>query len=300
MPKTEIQEFELYNGEVKVKFYPNSHMYKVIDEKYGLKDERVKGVTTYIGIKDKSMALVPWAVELTGMHLLDMLEDGQEITPADVAKAMALHTERKEEAANIGTITHEWCEYFIKHKLGKEGYEKEPELPTDKATLLGADSFLEFITQHDVKFISSERIVYSRENQYIGTMDFEAIVDGKLAVGDFKTSNGLYNSVLQQMSAYQAAAEEEAKYIGKPVEYESRYAVRLAKETEEEYAERMLKKNAVKELQGKKPSEIKPYQSFEWIVEHGRETHARDLMGFYNAMNLYNWDKETDFYLRKK
>lgn len=300
MAKTEFQEFSLYGGEVKVKFYPNSHMYKVTDEKYGLKDERVKGVTTFLGIKDKSMALVPWAVELAGMHLLDLMESGEAITPEHVAKSMGLHTEKKEEAADIGTRTHEWCEYFIKHKIGVPGYEKAPELPEDQAMLLGVDSFLEFITQHHVEFISSERIVYSRKHQYIGTMDFEARVDGKLAVGDFKTSNGLYNTVLQQMAAYQAAAEEEAEFLGKPVQYEARYAVRLAKETEQEYADRMLKKNAVKTLQGKTPGDIKPYLPFEWIVDFGREAYERDLNGFKCAMGLYAWDAETDFYRNKR
>jgi len=165
--------------------------------------------------------------------------------------------------------------------------------------LLGVDSFLEFITQHKVEFISSERVVYSREHKYIGTMDFEAIVDGKLSVGDFKTSNGLYNSVLMQMSAYQFASEEEAEFLGKPVKYENRYAVRLAKESEKEYADRMIKKNAVRELQGKQPNEIKEYQPFEWLVE-SRETHERDFKGFLSAKDLFTWDSETDFFNNKK
>ena len=296
---TEIQEFTLYGGEVKVKFYPNSHMYKVTDEKYGLKDERVKGVTTYLGIKDKSPALVSWATELAGTYLLDLLESGEVITAGHIAKSIGLHQEKKEEAADIGTRTHEWCEYFINHKLGKAGFEKAPELPTDQAMLLGVDSFLEFITQHKVEFISSERVVYSREHNYIGTMDFEAIVDGNLSVGDFKTSNGLYNSVLQQMSAYQFASEEEAEFLGKPVKYENRYAVRLAKESEKEYADRMIKKNAVRELQGKQPNEIKEYQPFEWLVEN-RETHERDFNGFLSAKSLFEWDSQTDFYKNKK
>jgi hypothetical protein len=296
---TEIQEFTLYGGEVKVKFYPNSHMYKVTDDKYGLKDERVKGVTTYIGILDKSPALVSWATELAGTHLLDLLESGKVITAGDIAKSIGLHAEKKEEAADIGTKTHEWCEYFIKHKLGRVGFEKEPELPTNQAMLLGVDSFLEFITQRKVEFISSERIVYSRKHQYIGTMDFEAIVDGKLSVGDFKTSNGLYNSVFMQMSAYQFAAEEEAEFLGNPIKYENRYAVRLAKETEQEYSDRMIKKNSIRELQGKLPNKIKPYQPFEWIVE-SRETHERDFAGFISAKDLFTWNNQTDFYKNKK
>lgn len=293
----EFKEYSLYGGEVKVKFYPNSHMYKVTDEKYGLKDERVKGCTTYIGIKDKSPALVSWATELGGTYLLDLLDDGKVITPQDIAKSMGLHNERKQEAADIGTRTHEWCEYFINYKLGLNN--KAPELPTDQAMLLGVNSFLEFITQHKVKFISSERLIYSRKHKYIGLMDFEAEIEGKLSVGDFKTSSGLYNSVLMQMSAYQGACEEEAEFLGNPVKYENRYAVRLSKESEQEYADRMIKKNAVREFQGKQPNEIKPYEAFEWLVE-SRETHERDFNGFLSAKALFDWNEETDFYKNKK
>lgn len=296
---TEIKEYSLYGGEVKVKFYPNSHQYKVTDEKYGLKDEKIKGVTTFIGIKDKSPALVSWATELDGTYLLDLLDNGEVITANHIAMSMNLHNERKEEAADIGTKTHSWCEYFINHKLGLEGFEKAPELPTDQAMLLGVDSFLEFITQHKVEFISSERLVYSRKHKYIGLMDFEAIIDGKLSVGDFKTSNGLYNSVLMQMSAYLNACEEEAEFLKSPVKYENRYAVRLAKESEKEYADRMIKKNAVREFQGKQPNEIKQYEPFEWLVA-GRETHERDFNGFLSAKSLLEWDNETDFYKNKK
>lgn len=296
----EFQEFSLYGGEVKVKFYPNSHMYKVTDEKFGLKDQRVKGVTTYLGIKDKSQALVSWATELAGLHLLEVLESGNGINADDICKAIGLHTEKKEEAADIGTITHAWCEHFINHKLGVQGFEIAPELPTDQATLLGVDSFLEFLDAHEVKFISSERIVYSRKHQYIGQMDFEAMIDGKMSVGDFKTSNGLYNTVLAQMAAYQMAAEEEAEYLGTNVKYENRYAVRLAKETEDEYKVRIGKKNDIKQRQGKAVKDIPPYIPFEWIVSEGRENFERDFhQGFLSTKNLLHWDAETDFYKNK-
>lgn len=83
MAKAEFSEFTLYNGEVKVKFYPKSHMYKITDPKYGLVDQRVKGVTTFLGIKDKSPALVSWATELAGLHLYDIIASGIRIVLPD-------------------------------------------------------------------------------------------------------------------------------------------------------------------------------------------------------------------------
>lgn len=296
MAKAEFKEFSLYNGEVKVKFYPNSHMYKVTDEKNGLKDQRVKGVTTFLGIKDKSAALVSWATETAGLHLYDIISSGNPVTMPDVVEAIGKHRQIKEEAATTGTIAHEWCEYFIKHKLGEEGYEKEPVLPTDPAQLLAVDSFLEWYNAHDVKFLSSERVVYSRQYQYIGTMDFEAIVDGVLSVGDFKTSNGLYNTVLAQTAAYQHAIEEEGIFTGQKAVYENRYAVRLSKEGPEEYAIRMERKNYIK---GREGNGFEPHNPFEWKKIEGREAFKRDFNGFLAARELFLWDEATDFYKNK-
>jgi hypothetical protein len=293
----EFQEFTLYGGEVKVKFYPNSHMYKVTDEKYGLKDQRVKGVTTYLEVKDKSHGLVSWAVEMAGLHLHDIISKGQIITMNDVRDAMKRHKEIKDEAALIGTAMHAWCEYFIKHKLGVKGFEEQPKLPEDPQILLGVNSFLEWYTAHNVQFLSSERVVYSRKHQYIGTMDFDALVDGELSAGDFKSSNGLYNTVRAQLSAYVQAAEEESEHLGENLKYKNRYAVRLSKETEEEYNTRMTRKNIIK---GKEDAPIDPYVPFEWKLFEGRESHESDLRdGFMAAKTLFMWDQKTDFYLNK-
>lgn len=293
---TEIITTKMYKGEVTVDFYPNSHMYKVTDPKNGMVKERVKGVTTYLGIKDKSAPLVSWATETAGLHLYDVLSSGNAITMDDVREAIGKHKTIKDEAATIGKAMHEWCEYFIKHKLGREGFETAPVMPADPQIALGIDSFLEWYMAHHVEFVDSERMVYSRKNKYVGTMDFDAIVDGKRTGGDFKSSNGLYNTVLAQISAYQDAREEEAEYEGTPIKYENRMAVRLSKETESEYNERMARKNMIK---GKDGSEFEPYQPFEWKAFEGRETHERDLAGFLTAKSLFEWDQLTDFYRNK-
>ena len=150
---------------------------------------------------------------------------------------------------------------------------------------------------HDVQFLSSERVVYSRKHQYIGTMDFDAYVDGVLTAGDFKSSNGLYNTVRAQLSAYIQAAEEEATHLKKPAKYENRMAVRLSKETESEYTKRMERKNIIK---GKEDAPIDPYVPFEWMKFDGRELHEYDLKeGFIHCKGLFEWDQKTDFFLNK-
>lgn len=293
---TEIITSKMYGGEVTVDFYPNSHMYKITDEKHGLVKQRVKGVTTYLGIKDKSAPLVSWATETAGLHLYDILSSGNPITMDDVRTAIGKHRVIKDEAATIGKAMHEWCEYFIKHKLKREGFEVAPVMPADPQIALGINSFLEWYMAHDVQFVNSERVVYSRKHQYVGTMDFEAVIDGKLTGGDFKSSNGLYNSVLAQVSAYQEAAEEEAEAIGAPIKFENRMAVRLSKETESEYNTRMERKNIIK---GKDGADFEPYNPFEWRLFEGRESHERDFAGFLTHKALFEWDDATDFYKNK-
>lgn len=290
---TEIITSKMYGGEVTVDFYPVSHMYKITDPKYGLVKQRVKGVTTYLGIKDKSAPLISWATDTAGLHLYDIILSGNAITMEDVRFAIGKHKTIKDEAAAIGKAMHDWCEYFIKHKLGRVGFETAPVMPTDPQITLGINSFLEWYMAHDVKFVSSERVVYSRKHQYVGQMDFEAYVDGKLTGGDFKSSNGLYNSVLAQISAYQEAAEEEAEAIGKPIKFENRMAVRLSKETQDEYNVRMERKNIIKDKVG---AEFEPYQPFEWRLFEGRESHERDFQGFLAHKALHEWDSLTDFY----
>lgn len=291
--KTEIIESSLYGGEVKIKFYPNSHAYKVTDEKNGLKDKRVKGVTTYLGIKDKSAPLVIWATELAGWNLIDKLRSGKVITEEDIMEAVPLHRKKLEEASNIGQKIHDWCEYFIKHNIGENGYEDDPILPDEKEILLGINSFLYWYNEHDVKFISSERIVYSRKEQAIGILDIEAKVDGKLALIDLKTSNGLYNAVRFQTATYVKFDEEE----NPDKKYDERWAIRLSKETEEEYLERQ-ERNCF--IRGKDPQYIKPYQALEVMRFDNGEELEKDYQAFLNSKGLKIRDDETDFFKNKK
>ena len=157
-------------------------------------------------------------------------------------------------------------------------------MPQDTAVLKGVVSFLEWVEKNKVKFLSSEEIVYSRKYGYCGSLDFEARVNGKLYLGDFKTGNSLYNEVFMQTAAYAMARIEE----GAVKFYDGRYILRIAKETEDEYNERTKNKNK---------SYLEPYKIFEGIsLNEGLE---KDFKAFINFQRGFLWNKEAEQRLKK-
>ena len=92
-------ETTLYEGKVKVRFFPDSHQYWV-------NGKRKTGVTTYLGIIDKSRPLIIWATGLYRDYLLEQLPNG--ITSDHIFEGCTLHARRKEEAASIGDDVHTW------------------------------------------------------------------------------------------------------------------------------------------------------------------------------------------------
>lgn len=274
--------FEMYNGEVKGKFFTESHQYWV-------NGKRPPSVTGILNVIDKSRALVPWALEEAVKSLLPRLN--KKLTASELVKACFASEEKKTAASDLGTKIHEWCEEFIRSELGQA---ETPAMPTDKAILTGANAFLDWVMSHKVEFVSTERVVYSKEHNYIGTLDIEAVVDGERCLIDLKSSNGLYNTVRMQTAAYAKADEEERGQV-----YAGRWAIRLAKETEQEYYDRMELKNQIKVFLGKNQQPIKDYQVFEAKQFMGREELESDYKAFLAAKSLQEWNNKTNFYARE-
>lgn len=279
---TEFEEFELYKGKCKVKFYPNSHRYTVNG------NPTSGSVTGIIGIKDKSGGLLPWAVGLCMNYLRDLHIKGHKLTEEDFYEAEKQHTIKKTEAANVGTEVHDWVENYIK--------KQNPEMPQSKEAQIGVSAFLEWVEENKVVFKSSERAVYSKKYDYIGKMDIEARVNGQLCLLDIKTSNDLRNEYYLQTAAYVKADEEES---GR--EYEGRWLIRLAKETQKEHTARMAKKNAERARQGKDSIEFPPYQVFEPMFLDADEGNMdRDFKAFLACKTLKKFEDETGFYATLK
>ncbi len=110
-----------------MKFFPDSHIYVV-------NGKRKTGVTTILNIKDKSRPLVIWAVELYRDFLCSALEKG--ITAEHIEEGARLHSVRKEEAATIGSIAHDWIEQYIKGA--------RPDMPDDDRVVTAVNAFLDW------------------------------------------------------------------------------------------------------------------------------------------------------------
>ncbi len=273
----ESRIIKLYKGEVEIKFFTESHIYMVNGVRAG-------SVTGAIGIIDKSRALVPWAVDLCGDFLVPLI--GKKLTEEMIDEALDQHNIKKEAAANIGTTTHEWIENFVKGQ--------DPEMPRDKNVLQAVTAFLRWVEEHQIKFVESEKLVYSKKYGYVGTMDAIATMGGKKKkfLIDYKVSNGLYPGVAYQTAAYLMADKEEAG-----TEYEGRWAIRLSKESEEEYYQRQEKKlnKWLKKNPGKSPYKITPYTPFEArYLDDNAEDLGCEFKGFVHALELSRIHALTD------
>lgn len=286
--KTDYTSTTLYNGTVEVKFYgatpekPNRHMYYV-------NSERVSGVTTIIGVKDKSMALLSWQQNTIMDALLTLQENQGSLLLQDMALAVHEPGKIKQRAADVGTDAHDWIEKYIKSRIEDT---TEPDMPEDDNVLVAVTGFLNWENEHSVKFLSSERLIYSKKYNYVGTLDIEAEVDGKRCLVDIKTSTGLYNDVRMQTAAYLKADEEEN---GK--KYHGRWAVRLSKETEQEANDRHDRKCRIAAILGKTPPKKKAYTAFEAVyLDADKNALKDDFEAFKAAQKLHKWNNQTEVY----
>ena len=125
-------------------------------------------------------------------------------------EAKSAHWKKKVSAGDIGTFVHNWVEDYINGK--------NPKLPVNKDLRGAVQRFLDWQKEYNVRFLLAEQQVYSLRRKYTGTLDFICEIDGKMYIGDLKTSNAIYkNEMGQQLAAYKMAREEEfpeEKYEG--------------------------------------------------------------------------------------
>lgn len=145
---------------------------------YWLEGERLPSVTTILSRFKESGALMHWAWECGKRG-----EDYREV---------------RDKAASIGTIAHEMVEAHIRKKpCDLSSY--DPELIEKAQKPFGA--FLEWAGSTHLTPTETEVSLISRTYRFGGTLD-AMLVNGKLALGDWKTSNGVYGDYLMQLAAY--------------------------------------------------------------------------------------------------
>lgn len=149
---------------------------------------RVKSVTTVINAQLgwNKQILVNWA-------------KNQGIKGQDATKVM-------NEAAEIGTLAHLLCENFIKKEnTDIDDYSKNQ----IKAADLAFKAFKDWDKQVKPTYVESEIKLIDDDLCVGGTCDLILKIDGKLYIGDLKTSKGLYSEFIVQLAAYRYMYEKQ-------------------------------------------------------------------------------------------
>jgi len=212
-----MQTTKLYKGKIEIDFDENRHIFYK-------NAKSITSVTAVTGIVDKSRPLIFWAVKLAKEFLINNWDVQKKITELEklalLDEAARQHTIRKEAAATIGDLIHQWAsDHILKEK---------PEIPDDEQVRNGVIAFLSWVKKSKIKFDSSERVVYSKKYNFAGILDATGKIDGKPVIIDFKSSKGIYNEMRYQLAAYWFADQEES---GK--KYDRGYIVQFGKESGE-------------------------------------------------------------------
>ena len=155
--------------------------------------------------------------------------------------AKTAHKEYFEEAGDVGTAAHTWIENTIRNAVAFSYgiVEKMNDVaPTDERSVNCGLAAFDWMQKHNVRWISTERKIYSRQYKYAGTCDGTALVDScdnpaccsklfmdELSLIDWKSSNQLSVQYLYQTASYQNAIMEEDD-----INIKARWILRLGKE----------------------------------------------------------------------
>jgi len=218
---------KLYGGDVTLKFSSSAHRYWATIPDKGVTKEGVPSATGIVGVLDKP-ALMYWAVNETVDYLREKLRPGETYDEVEIeqllesAKKARYKTSGK--ATTIGSLVHDWIERYVKcvieygevNVVDHNDIELEDwdlKLPYNKEAQASISSFLEWESNHDVEWLTSERKVFSKRYGYAGTLDAEVVVDGKYSVLDLKTSKRIYPEYWLQLACYKNALDEERLYV---------------------------------------------------------------------------------------
>lgn len=199
-----VKTFELYSGEVKVEFRPNSprKRYTIFD-----KNERVRvpSVTAITNRRDKP-GLIPWAVEncltICREKILPDQIHGAQFLEEVWKEAGSKYRDVKKKAADVGTLAHDALERYFTEK------DSVPPL-ADTPVRARYDEAVKWFNGNEVESVAVERPVYSRKYGYCGTLDNISRVKRVLSMLDYKSSRHIYNTYVSQVAAYIKAYEEE-------------------------------------------------------------------------------------------
>lgn len=184
---------------------------------YTLDGKPMHGVTSILQVIAKPM-LIPWAagcvVDYIKANVYNKEVDGIPyylVQLSDLEEAKNAHRKKKEAAGEAGTDVHGRIEEIVKEAIRHNN----GNIPEYALNLLNPQvaKFVTWARENNVRFIESEKRVYSKESWYAGTLDLVLEMNGKKYIADIKTSSAIYPEAYLQMAAYQGALEEMNEHL---------------------------------------------------------------------------------------
>lgn len=160
------------------------------------------GVTTVLSVISKP-ALIQWSANMACDYIKDKWGTNgltKEQLLEVIEEARLAHRKKKEKAGDWGTAVHLAIEEWIKFK------KEEPEL--DEMGLKVFNQFRAWAEENSVKFLESEKHVWSKALWIGGICDLVIEMNGKKYLADIKTSSGIYQEAFYQMGAYALCLED--------------------------------------------------------------------------------------------
>lgn len=183
-------------------------------------DKDLPSVTTYLGAIAKP-ALTTWSAKVERGLVADIAKEVRLATLDGGDFAAALDTRLKQtkyacntkltEAGDIGTAIHEWVEWETKRRLAGIPAGDEPSVPPEGE--FAKNAWKAWAEEYKFEPVMTEQRVYSIKYGFAGTTDVVCYVtppgqSRRLAVGDYKSSSGVYYEHLLQIAAYRAGLHE--------------------------------------------------------------------------------------------
>jgi hypothetical protein len=221
----------LYGGDVQLKFSEGNHRYTVSTDGGKVWDIK-KGVTTILGATLNKPALMLWplneAMKSLGARMVCTDQEKQiwewtldndiVVNTIKIQAAATAHRKRSDKGKDVGHLAHSLVEDYLNAQLNSTSAGNT--LTDDKQALAAFRAFKGWFEATQPKVLGVEQIVFSRENDVAGTFDCLLEIDGKVVLGDLKTTNasrdapqGVYPEMFLQLGAYAQAYLEEKRAV---------------------------------------------------------------------------------------
>lgn len=214
MPAT--QSTPVYGGRAIVNFYEHNHRYVIEVPKLGLSFEHPSMTTVLKACGELGGGkLLDWAAEHAAAYVLDNLPaDGKVgiLTKKKLLEtAKTAHSRSRDRSGSVGTIVHSTIEQMLRNGLDDDLASGTEELDTE-----GIVQVEKAVTKAK-RWLSSNRIIprgierafWSPTLGVVGTADLPAVVNGRLAITDWKISKWIGLKYRLQLTGYAALFEEE-------------------------------------------------------------------------------------------